>query len=84
MAELLYNGDSLHVLKTMEDNSVDSVVTDPPYGLSKEPDIGEVLTKWLGGKILEPSEGEQEENEEAREWVAKEFGDMGEVMLLQT
>ncbi len=30
-----------------------------------------------------PSEGEQEESEEAREWVAKEFGDMGEVKLIQ-
>ena len=27
-------GNSLDVLKTMEDNSVDSIVTDPPYGLS--------------------------------------------------
>lgn len=30
----LYNGDCLDVLKTLEDNSVDSVVTDPPYGIS--------------------------------------------------
>ena len=30
-----------------------------------------------------PSEGEQKENEEARRWVAKEFGDMGEVKLLR-
>lgn len=29
-----------------------------------------------------PSEGEQKESAEAREWVAKEFGDIGEVMLL--
>ena len=27
-------GDSLQVLKELEDNSIDSVVTDPPYGLS--------------------------------------------------
>ena len=27
-------GDCLDVLKTMPDNSVDSIVTDPPYGLS--------------------------------------------------
>jgi site-specific DNA-methyltransferase (adenine-specific) len=27
-------GDSLEVLKELEDNSVDSIVTDPPYGLS--------------------------------------------------
>src|SRR5690625_4893484 len=30
-----------------------------------------------------PSEGEQETNEQARRWVAKEFGDIGEVKLLQ-
>jgi len=30
----LINGNSLEVLKTFEDNSIDSVVTDPPYGLS--------------------------------------------------
>src|SRR5690625_4833843 len=30
-----------------------------------------------------PSEGEQETDEEARRWVAKEFGDIGEVELLQ-
>ena len=27
-------GDCLDVMKEMEDNSVDSIVTDPPYGLS--------------------------------------------------
>jgi DNA modification methylase len=30
----LYQGDNIAVLKTMAANSVDSVVTDPPYGLS--------------------------------------------------
>ena len=30
----LHHGDCLEVLRTMPDNSVDSVVTDPPYGLS--------------------------------------------------
>ena len=30
----LYNGDCLEELQQLEDNSVDSVVTDPPYGLS--------------------------------------------------
>ena len=27
-------GNSLHILKTFNDNSIDSIVTDPPYGLS--------------------------------------------------
>ena len=30
----LYLGDSLEVMRGMEDNSVDSIVTDPPYGLN--------------------------------------------------
>ena len=30
----LRTGDSLEILKTLDANSIDSVVTDPPYGLS--------------------------------------------------
>ncbi|SFH22329.1 site-specific DNA-methyltransferase (adenine-specific) [Desulfotomaculum arcticum] len=40
-------GDSYDVLKELPELSIDSVVTDPPYGLSKEPDIREVLTHWM-------------------------------------
>ena len=40
-------GDSLAKLKELEDNSVDSIVTDPPYGLGKEPDPVEVMTDWI-------------------------------------
>lgn len=31
----LYHGDCLDVLRTLPDNSVDSIVTDPPYGLTQ-------------------------------------------------
>lgn len=41
----------------MDSNSIDSVVTDPPYGLSKEPDITEVLTKWLAGEPYDHNHG---------------------------
>ena len=34
MAVKLFHGDCLDVLKTLPDNSVDSVCTDPPYGIS--------------------------------------------------
>src|SRR5699024_931949 len=47
----------LNVLKTLEDNSVDSVVTEPPYGLSREPDINEVLTKWRAGEQYDHGHG---------------------------
>lgn len=47
---LVLRGDSVEVLRQYPDNFFDSVVTDPPYGLSKEPNIVEVLTKWLAGE----------------------------------
>lgn len=50
MKNVIINGDCLEVLRKMGDNSIDSVVTDPPYGLSKEPDIEQVLSKWLAGE----------------------------------
>jgi site-specific DNA-methyltransferase (adenine-specific) len=46
----IIHGDCLQVLCTFPSNTVDSVVTDPPYGLSREPDIREVLEKWLAGE----------------------------------
>lgn len=45
----LFNGDCLEMLKGLPDDSIDSIVTDPPYGLSKEPDMAEVLQHWLAG-----------------------------------
>ena len=43
-------GDSVERLAELPDNSIDSVVCDPPYGLGKEPPIEEVLTAWLAGQ----------------------------------
>ena len=40
-------GDNIESLKKLSDNSVDSVVTDPPYGLGKEQNINKVLNDWL-------------------------------------
>ena len=34
MSTTIIHGDCLEELKKLEDNSVDAVVTDPPYGLS--------------------------------------------------
>lgn len=45
----LREGDCLKFLRRLPDNSVHSIVTDPPYGLSKEPDMLEVLRHWLSG-----------------------------------
>jgi len=46
----LLHGDCLDVMRALPENSVDSVVTDPPYGLSKDPDIAEVMRHWLANE----------------------------------
>jgi site-specific DNA-methyltransferase (adenine-specific) len=46
---VLYHGDCLEVMKQMPDNSVTSVLTDPPYGLGEIKNLSEVLTDWLAG-----------------------------------
>lgn len=51
----LHIGNCLEVLKGYPDNSFDSVVTDPPYGMSQEPDIAEVMRHWLAGDVYEHS-----------------------------
>ena len=50
MKNVIIHGDCIEKLRELPDNSIDSCVTDPPYGLSREPDIVEVLTKWLDGE----------------------------------
>jgi DNA modification methylase len=46
---IVHHGDCQVVMAAMEQNSVDSIVTDPPYGLSTEPNAAEVLRHWLAG-----------------------------------
>jgi len=43
-------GDCLYKLKELEDNSVDSIVTDPPYGLSAAPNSGKTSKGGFMGK----------------------------------
>jgi len=50
----IHVGDCLEWLRSLPDESVDSVVTDPPYGLGKEPDPREVLRAWLDGEDFRP------------------------------
>lgn len=40
-------GDSYDILDQFADNTFDSIVTDPPYGLGDEPDALSVLTDWV-------------------------------------
>ena len=46
------HGDCLEVLRSLDDNSVDSVVSDPPYGLSntKPAQVADVLAAWVTGE----------------------------------
>lgn len=46
----IHNDNCLEVLKEYPDNYFDAIVCDPPYGLSKQPNIEEVLTHWLNAK----------------------------------
>ena len=45
-------GDCLEVMKEIPDNSIDTIITDPPYGLSNysKEKIREALKNWLNGK----------------------------------
>jgi site-specific DNA-methyltransferase (adenine-specific) len=46
----IYVGNNLDFLKSLPDNTIDAVVTDPPYGLGKEPNPMEVLKAWIAGE----------------------------------
>lgn len=43
----LIRADCTDFLRTLDENSVDSVVCDPPYGLGDPPDVLEMLRAWL-------------------------------------
>ena len=45
----IINGDSMKVLDTLEENSIDSVITDPPYGLT-------TITKRFGKENSAPAQ----------------------------
>lgn len=50
------NDSSFSTLHTVEDNFFDALGTDPPYGLSKEPDISAMLRAWLSEGYYEHGE----------------------------
>lgn len=64
MAELIWSedgceiwvGDCLERLRAMPENSLDSIVTDPPYGLSNHTpaQIAEIVAAWAAGKEYKP------------------------------
>lgn len=45
--QIVINGNNIEVLKSYPDNYFDAVVTDPPYGLGKEPNAAELMKDWV-------------------------------------
>lgn len=43
----VWQGDNLAALAGIPDNSIDAIITDPPYGLGKEPDALAMLRDWM-------------------------------------
>ena len=50
MTYKIYAGSNLDILPTLPDNSVDAIVTDPPYGLSDNKYVAETITRWIQGE----------------------------------
>jgi site-specific DNA-methyltransferase (adenine-specific) len=46
----LVTGDMRDIIPSLPNACIDACVTDPPYGLSDEPDIAEVMRHWLDDK----------------------------------
>lgn len=51
--QIVVSGNNLDTLKNYPDNYFDSVVTDPPYGLGKEPNTHDMLKSWIETGYLE-------------------------------
>jgi site-specific DNA-methyltransferase (adenine-specific) len=43
----VFNGDNIELLKQYPDNYFDAIVTDPPYGLGKEPNAEALMKDWI-------------------------------------
>ena len=57
--EMILQGDCIEVMKTLEPNSIDAIVTDPPYNLhfmGKDWDKGLIHEKWLAEafRVMKP------------------------------
>jgi site-specific DNA-methyltransferase (adenine-specific) len=49
-----YNDECLKILRALAPNSVDAVIIDPPYGLTEQLDIFQVMNDYLKGKDHQP------------------------------
>lgn len=53
----VHHGDCREVLAEFPENTFSAVISDPPYGLSEEPSVEDVLRSWLAGEEYEPACG---------------------------
>ena len=64
--DTIQQGDCLEVMRTLPDDSIHAIVTDPPYGLGEIKDIASLLIAWAGGK-----EGKEHNNKKgfmSKDW----------------
>lgn len=47
ISQTVFNGNNIDLLKQYPDNYFDAIVTDPPYGLGKEPIAEELMKDWI-------------------------------------
>jgi len=45
--QFVINGNNIDLLRNYPDNYFDAIVTDPPYGLGKEPNAEDVMKGWI-------------------------------------
>ena len=50
MTYQLFVGNNLEILPTLPDNSIDSIVTDTPYGLSDNKFVADTIAHWIAGE----------------------------------
>lgn len=50
-------GNNIDLLREYPDNHFDAIVTDPPYGLGKEPNAEDMLREWLKSGYMEVKGG---------------------------
>ena len=50
-------GNNIELLKSYPENHFDAIVTDPPYGLGKEPNAEDMLREWLKSGYMEVKGG---------------------------
>lgn len=71
----IYNQDCLKMMKNIEDNSIDLIVTDPPY---KTIQGGNKTKKWqekYGGSVLKNNDGKifQHNDIEIKSWIKEAY-----------